>query len=213
MWCRRSSGGRGGDGRRRSLQLLLKQSERAPGDLRCVQHAVHVHCATLDEMPHQSVGFVGGLAAVPMQRSAGVVLFVSDPRDTGQLQDGVGEVVDHAGCYRALLAFSCRKGIHVAPVSNRIHRELDPTLFLRREYRPRSATHRFSSSRAFNMRAIFAVEARQDDEQRLVTASVRIGVRVVRRVFDHSVPPAAVLHLIDSGLWPCASPRSPRHLM
>jgi hypothetical protein len=110
MWCRRSSGGRGGDGRRRSLQAPFEAERARASDLRGVKHAVHVHSATLDEMPHQSVGFVGGLAAVPMQRRAGVVLFVSDPRDTRQLQDGVGEVVDHAGCYRALLAFSRENG-------------------------------------------------------------------------------------------------------
>ena len=54
-------------------------------------------------MAYQRVGFVCGLAAIPMQGFTGMVLFVTDPRDFGNSSQGVRKVIEDAGSYRKRL--------------------------------------------------------------------------------------------------------------
>jgi hypothetical protein len=59
-------------------------------------HAVAVDLARLQEMPDQRVGLVGGLAAVPPQCLAGVVLVVADLAAVRHFEQRVGKVPEDA---------------------------------------------------------------------------------------------------------------------
>jgi hypothetical protein len=58
--------------------------------------AVFVDCSTLDKMAHQRIRFVLGLTAIPAKTLARIVLVVADLGDARDLEQRVGEVIDHA---------------------------------------------------------------------------------------------------------------------
>lgn len=66
--------------------------------------AIRVDLASLQEMAHEGIGFVGGLGSIPTHRAV-VVLLVADVGDAGDFQQGLGEVTEDAGIDRAGLAF------------------------------------------------------------------------------------------------------------
>jgi hypothetical protein len=75
------------------FKFLLEKCESPPSNLGRVSDAIGIERSAFEEVTDKSVGLIRGFAPVPVQRLAGMVLFVADPRDFSDSSQSVREVI------------------------------------------------------------------------------------------------------------------------
>jgi hypothetical protein len=108
--------------------------------------AVFVDCSALNEVAHQRIRFVLGLTTIPAKTLARIVLVIADLGDARDLEQRVGEVVDHASSYGVVFSIfaQCdlqrvRYAVHFA---SRTRRLSVPSFFRVGLFLPRSGSIR-----------------------------------------------------------------------